>query len=796
MIPARRILRILAVAGLVATVAVGLGKIRLDSDVLGLLPGRLPEVQGLRLFLDHFAQRDELIVAVEADDPDTAAAAAASIAAALQGAPGLARDVAWQNPWDDDPAASAELAAYLVFNGDPGRVQELAKSLAPGALATTLDAQVEALATGLDLQDVLLASYDPLGIARTALSGMAGGQDGPASEFASADGTFRIIQVRAPEMGGDYRRVISWVGEVREVLDAWRAAHPEFGTVAPALTGEPAFVAEISASMQGDMRLSGSLTLCIIGAVFFLAYRRIGPLLALLAALALTFVITLGLSGLMLGGLTVISIGFASILIGLTVDYGVILYQRALDGTPSTRALRRSAMPGIAWAALTTAAAFLALSASKLPGLSELGTLVGIGILVGAAVMLACFAPAAAGLARRNPTGRLAPNLPLWINPRAASASACLVAALLALAVAGLAVRGVPGFAQESETLRPRHSEAYDTLDRLYGALSQNPDSIQVIVRGQTAGAVNASLAELEEAVADAGIDDAMVPRSLWPDAARQSANRPLVAALAAREPALEAAVDEAGFTADAFALTRQIVRYWGRWAASEDLLPLWPQSAASERLLRRVAARDDTGFYALASVVPPPGTAIDRLTAIPGAFPVSWDLLNARLNTVVRDDLLKLLALLGCAVVVLVAFAFRTLRETVLTLLVVALDLLALLGAMAWLGLTWNFVNLGALLLVLGAGLDYSLHMLLALREEGGDLEAAGRRTGFALLVCAVSTIAGFGSLATASNLGLASLGILCALAMAANALVALFLLPWLAGIGRRTTSPSQFLA
>ena len=100
----------------------------------------------------------------------------------------------------------------------------------------------------------------------------------------------------------------------------------------------------------------------------------------------------------------------------------------------------------------------------------------------------------------------------------------------------------------------------------------------------------------------------------------------------------------------------------------------------------------------------------------------------------------------------------------------------------MAWLGIGWNFVNLGALLLALGAGLDYSIHMLYAFREHPDDPARACNTTGTALLVCALSTVVGFGSLAFASNLGLASLGLVCALAMAINALTTLFLLPPLA--------------
>ena len=50
-------------------------------------------------------------------------------------------------------------------------------------------------------------------------------------------------------------------------------------------------------------------------------------------------------------------------------------------------------MQNIAWTSGTTAAVFFALNLSSLPGLSQLGNLVGIGVIVGAIVMLSVFAP-------------------------------------------------------------------------------------------------------------------------------------------------------------------------------------------------------------------------------------------------------------------------------------------------------------------------------------------------------------------------------------------------------------------
>jgi predicted RND superfamily exporter protein len=99
--------------------------------------------------------------------------------------------------------------------------------------------------------------------------------------------------------------------------------------------------------------------------------------------------------------------------------------------------------------------------------------------------------------------------------------------------------------------------------------------------------------------------------------------------------------------------------------------------------------------------------------------------------------------------------------------------------GLMRLFSLEWNFLNLCSVTLTIGAGVDYSIHMIFALRQNNGNATAAFADIGKALGLCAATTVAGFGSLAAAQTTGLASLGINCALGVALNALFALFLLP-----------------
>ncbi len=159
-------------------------------------------------------------------------------------------------------------------------------------------------------------------------------------------------------------------------------------------TGSPAFVAEISGGMEHDMTSSVGITSLIIAALFWLFHRRLLPMIWLLFLLAVILACTLALGGLIFGSINVVSLGFAGILLGLAVDYGVVHYQEALASPDAIiPEIRRAIRPSIFWAAVTTISAFLVLNFGGLPGLAQLGSLVALGVMLSALVMLYAFLP-------------------------------------------------------------------------------------------------------------------------------------------------------------------------------------------------------------------------------------------------------------------------------------------------------------------------------------------------------------------------------------------------------------------
>ena len=775
---------------LLIPLALGLARVRFDVEVLNLLPRDLPVVHGLKLYQRHFASANELLITVEAPDAESAETAARSLAEILHVATNLVAASHWQPPWLEHPELAAELAAFAWLNQPPDVFAQLTNQLARPE--TTLAATRERLATSFSPMEIGRASFDPFGLTQLPISASAPASFGHGDNmFTSADGTFRLVFVKPRDALPSYSDCAVWLAAIRARTSAWQRGNTASG-VTLHFTGRPVFVAEIASGMERDMRGSVLGTMAIIAGLFWWAYRRWRPLVWLLALLTLTLGGTLALGGLLIGTLNVVSMGFAAILLGLAVDYGLVMYQEAIALPGATAAeVRRHIAPGILWSAVTTACAFLVLNFSGLPGLGQLGTLVAIGIALGALVMLYAYLPPllnqpthgsrvdetqhstvsrAGDLKSGRPGRRLLPTL------------------ILALASVLILVRGLPPLLHSADPLRPTRSEAYSTAELISQRLGERSEPLWLIVAGRDESEVARHLAViqpmLQEAVSNQVLTNLLLPDALWPQPGRQQANRDTARWLAGQRNTLRFAALEAGFSTNALLLADSMLDVWA--AAANTSLPVWPTNAVSTWTLERFVARNH-GSFLLAGLAYPgaraetSGSLSQLATDLPrhGAWLTGWSLLGEALLGLVQRDLALVLSPMFALLLLSLWFAFRRWGEVLLSLAALAMCGLVLLAVMRLLGWSWNVLNLMALPLLLGAGVDYGIHMQMALRRHGGDLALVRRTTGRALLLCAATTVAGFGSLTWSSNAGLASLGLVCATGIGSTYGVACWLLP-----------------
>jgi predicted exporter len=320
--------------------------------------------------------------------------------------------------------------------------------------------------------------------------------------------------------------------------------------------------------------------------------------------------------------------------------------------------------------------------------------------------------------------------------------------------------------------------------------LNQNSDPLWLIVAGRDESEVARRLDEvkplLTTAVSNREISGFTLADVLWPRPEFQSANRATAAALASMRDGLAGDAEASGFASNSMALTRGILDTWSQTAGVKGVF--WPTNRTSQWIFQRLVGRKPGRLLSVGLIHPTParsGAGRASMPTLVNGLPgenvwlSGWGLLGIAIFQDVTGNLWKLVVPMIALVLLSLALAFRRRTEVLLSLAVLALSGLCLLTSMRLAGWSWNLLNLMALPLILGTGVDYTIFMQLALRRHRGDLALAHRSVGRALLLCGATAVAGFGSLAWSGNAGMASLGQVCAVGIGCNMLIAVFLLP-----------------
>ncbi|WP_292994729.1 MMPL family transporter [Nitrosomonas sp.] len=135
-------------------------------------------------------------------------------------------------------------------------------------------------------------------------------------------------------------------------------------------------------------------------------------------------------------------------------------------------------------------------------------------------------------------------------------------------------------------------------------------------------------------------------------------------------------------------------------------------------------------------------------------------------------------LALLG--VIITLWMMLRSVSATVLVLIPLLLAALFTGACTVLLGLPFNFANIIALPLLLGIGIDSSLHMVHRSRSTGVVYEnLLHTSTARAIFYSALTTLVGFGSLVFSTHQGTASMGLLLTVGLFLTLVCVLIILP-----------------
>ncbi len=803
---------------LLVPIAIGFARLRFDVEILNLLPDSSPVVQGLKLYQKNFSNSRELIITLKSPDAETTENAARSIAEKLRSATNLVTRVTWQPPWLEHPTQAAELVAFLWLNQSPEIFGQLTNRLTGENLTNTLLEAREQLATSLSPNAIAMRGYDPFNLMALPESVTGAPSFGDGQElFASSDGTFHIVFVESKHELKTYKDSIAWIAEIKKLVQQTTTSAP---SVNIGFTGPPAFVAEIAGGMENDMAGPSLGTLAVIAILFYATHRRWLPLVWLIILLVVIFALTLAFGGLIFGTLNVVSLGFASILFGLAEDFGIVLYQESRSHPEfSVAEIRHEARAGIFWSAVTTSGAFFLLNLSGMPGLGQLGSLVAIGIIIAAVVMLYAFLPPVITAAKKSPadapTSHPDPEGTENKSSETKSRKSVWVWTFAAFVIlVFLCVKYGPGFDHSPEALRPRNSPAYAAVEQMQSALGKKQEPLWIMIPGVNESEVQRRLelaeATLHRAASNGTISSFTLPKSLWPVTENQNANRPIIEKLLTQKEIMRAAALAHGFTSNSFALTESLFKSWEKAASNTNVF--WPTNEVSSWIFGKVTAHNENGFLLLGMVYPPTSKSKNEFQATEellanwpaelrreGIILSSWSALGSAMFAVAQKDFPRVVFPILCLVLISLWLAFRSGKEVLFSLMMLTFSGLFLLLIMSLFGWSWSLMNLMAVPLLLGIGVDFGIHMQLSLRRHHGNQSLVRNSIGRALLLAGSTTVAGFGALIFSSNAGLASLGKICAVGIVCSMLTAVYLIPvWWRGAvgeknGKQNSNPSR---
>ena len=166
-------------------------------------------------------------------------------------------------------------------------------------------------------------------------------------------------------------------------------------------------------------------------------------------------------------------------------------------------------------------------------------------------------------------------------------------------------------------------------------------------------------------------------------------------------------------------------------------------------------------------------------MTSLEGVEIAGVNLASTELRRIFKHDA-RLAVLVGLAIVTLLLWLdFRSFWLTALAIIQLLTGVIWMLAMMRILDIKMNFVNAFVTTMILGVGIDYGIHIIHRISQEGLSNPTGLLETGKAVIMAAMTNVAGFGTLALSNYPGLRSMGVVSAVGSITCLITALTTLP-----------------
>jgi len=771
-------------------------RMKLDSEVLNLLPSGFESVEGLKVYNRDFAQVRDLTFAlvVQPEDVDQLEEFAPQFAQRL-------REQSWcTRVLSGAPIETPEgirdlqsIAVPLLLNLEPAAFNETIGLLQPAKIGERLHRLHSELEAGSPKPQIELG-LDPLGVIAPALKPFASNaaieEDQP---LTSPDRTMRVFLAvtNQPTIGAvDCQKLMR---EVKAFQDSAHQGWEGSGPLQILVTGRSAYVAEISLSMRHDIVITLLGSILLVGGVFYIGFHRWLPLIGMGLTLLLCCLVALATGLLFFHQLNMVTIGFCAILIGLGVDFAILVfgrYQQARDEGIDHPEAVSEAIKGLGKAiffgALTTAVGFMALTLAGSQGFTQLGVLIALGISFAGIFMMTVFflfLPRKSSKPRKDWMFVMVKNYVRWTVLRPAPMLWISTPVLLILTAVALSPKPPLVFDASTHSMEPKRSDAGHALKTIMEKMPSRWEPVIGMVHAANGQELHdywqKVAAHWNDLLTTGKIKGFSTPAALALSPARLQTNREKLqtADLAGARTALETAITTEGFSPDTFASAFVLLDQLKDAASLSNALPDWrtqlPQKSSWWFLVDRYFAQDPLLTTGFVTTLEPVTTQeqkemLHRELPVPGVPMVlsGWSFTLTDLVPWSHRQLILISAMMAVFDATLLALLYRDWRLWLIQAATLTMAVCAMIASMKLLHIPLNLLNVLAFRLVLAIGVDYGIYVLLVWQKARQlDHDVAGVVK--PVILAGLTAICGFGSLGAANNPTLAGLGYACAIGL-----------------------------
>jgi len=242
------------------------------------------------------------------------------------------------------------------------------------------------------------------------------GADNPgAGYFLSEDQRLLFILAEPETQKGSFTGDQRAIEGIRGVVASLKREFPE---IAVGVTGKPALQNDEMVAAFRDSQRATVLAFALTLGLLLAAFVRFGKPVLMLLVLATSLCWSIGIATLVIGHLSLFSVMFISIVIGIGIDYGIYFLFRYEEELFLGRNLKEAieitaarSGPGMLLGAVTAAGTFYVLWLTDFRGVRELGFIAGSALILAWLAMITVF-PAVLVLVDRRHAGRPAGTIP------------------------------------------------------------------------------------------------------------------------------------------------------------------------------------------------------------------------------------------------------------------------------------------------------------------------------------------------------------------------------------------------